>query len=778
MNEVKPDVVGAQEKVTGDALAAQSNAVSGADSMSKAMKDYFDNGQAKKDRMIMATKCAIWLSLLIAVIVAVLLFLPEMMDTAMIVGERMEEEKDNIGLIVLYLFLVVMFVATPFPGRGVFNLLLGYVYHWTALPILFFGHVVGGFIAFTLARLCWPYLASRWKVGQFCCCCCQRANGQPSKTVLFVLASLAAVEEKPFQSVFLLVLSPIPLTVMSYILGAKCDSLKLVTYLTAMALGGIKVIVPVYLGSKVHDLSKLIQAGADRDPVEMVVTSLSCFIGVAIFTFITRRAYINLQQAQEKLKNVASGEDLDRSDTNTIVTLELCKEYARSQAGENLAPGTPSRGIIICSFVCLALGVLCFIFALATLVRLTPIFEKMRLHIGERTMCPQVRVEFPWLILPSANFTFPVTVTNPNPVRIEINLEGSVYEAISGELIGHIVPSSIEVGAREKSLFGSGSPEEVLFAVDSVITNITRTNVPERTDLRPFLGSEPGTSDGSPGSGTDSPCSLPAEGDDDGRTQYLICMRSSCTDSDLAALTGSDFSCSVLVNFLGCDADLSEQRDNLPQGTYLRLLCANSCNNCGRLLQANSSPLPVVETSVIVELRMTGNANVVFFGDIEIKRAVSTIRYIRRTMQVPIQQRIRDQVDALMGTGNVQLRSGNLPVQCTTQADDFSSALCSYDKAALLGSDVRLGGAVTACGYIEMRDDESLERMEDRKWIGLIFIILVACCCMGGSCYCCALQGQIAFMAHSRHQKATQEVGDTLQSSEDQGESMEDETTL
>jgi len=335
----KPEVIGAE---TTAFPGAEEQAVFGLSGNSllvhvpELIDNYVDSGLARRDRIRMVVRVSILFFIFIIIGFIVVTFLPELMKNILKIGIEMEKEKDNPALVVASFLLVMFYAAVPAPGRAAFNLVLGYVYGWAAFLLILIPQTIGAYIAFVVARCAWPYLAKRGGCLRRCCFCCVNRDGKPAKMVLFIVASLAAVDDKPFQTTFLLVLSPVPTTFLAYILGAKCHKLNSINFLAAITLGGCKVIMPVYLAHQAKDMQSIIDGGTAGNRTDMIVQTISLVIAIVVFIVITSRAYFKIQEMQEQLKTRDRSNQQDDSAATTLA-IALCNEYGESAQGQEQA---------------------------------------------------------------------------------------------------------------------------------------------------------------------------------------------------------------------------------------------------------------------------------------------------------------------------------------------------------------------------------------------------------------------------------------------------------
>mmetsp|Transcript_101495 Transcript_101495/g.326184 ORF Transcript_101495/g.326184 Transcript_101495/m.326184 type:complete len:229 (-) Transcript_101495:48-734(-) len=179
----------------------------------------------------------------------------------------------------------------------------------------------------------------------FCTQMLRTRRGRPNKLLLIVLGSRRLIEERPFQIILLLGLSPSPWAITSYVLGTKVHKLSVLKFIVPMTLSGVKLVLPIYAGSRMSMLS------GDIDPTDLIFTLVSIAFGIILFTLLARYALWKLEKELAEKEAVAA----PQPDLEPGVDEEAPPADAATAASAAAAAALPPVADVIVQpkFVCL-----------------------------------------------------------------------------------------------------------------------------------------------------------------------------------------------------------------------------------------------------------------------------------------------------------------------------------------------------------------------------------------------------------------------------------------
>jgi len=226
---------------------------------------------------------------------------PEIMKFVTNIGNKLKMKRFSLESIMISFGVLVLITALPAPGRGPWILLIGFVYHYLGIIIALSAQALGALLAFVGSRFVMHSCQNNVRLDNFkhaSCSWCGCHQGKSNKWWLFIISCVDIVEEQPIRMITLLTLSPVPLTAMSYVLGARCHTLPWWKLLIGVTLGGVKVAIPTSLAANAEDLFSIMQQDVNENPAQLVATIGSSVVAVGISVCVSMAALRKLKQAQ------------------------------------------------------------------------------------------------------------------------------------------------------------------------------------------------------------------------------------------------------------------------------------------------------------------------------------------------------------------------------------------------------------------------------------------------------------------------------------------------
>lgn len=253
----------------------------------------FDPVEIRSRRRMWILMVAVGIVIGIVTIIFVIRVLPKIFDAFDDIGDELKKQRHSLSRIVGCALISSILNVGPVPFKAAWNLVVCFVYGWGGFPLILFGHCIGGLAAFFGARLLWPFVEARFL--KTCCCCMHNRRGRLRRPCRFLLACVEEIETKPMQTVFLLTISPVPVSLIAYTIGAKCKRTTWWEFYIPVTLAGLKLLVPTYVGVSAEDLQSLV-TGSERDPVETAFTVGTSIVLIVVLACISRLALRRLKK--------------------------------------------------------------------------------------------------------------------------------------------------------------------------------------------------------------------------------------------------------------------------------------------------------------------------------------------------------------------------------------------------------------------------------------------------------------------------------------------------
>jgi len=257
-----------------------------------------EDAQTKRSRRLLVLQLAVGLGAILGLLVIFYVFLPDIMEVMRKYGGMLQENKRSPLNVSVCLIVCMSFSVVLMPGRIAWSIVVGFIYSWPGYCFLLVAHGFGGLLAFLLARLIRQSLEGDGERAPACARgCCPKCRGKQSELELMLIAGISTIEDWPFRMVFLLGLSPLPVPLVAYTLGAKAGALPWWKFFLAFTLSGGKLLTPIYLGMKADNIAEL-AAGKPQDPVDAATTVVSILAAIGTSCLIARLAVWKFKKIQ------------------------------------------------------------------------------------------------------------------------------------------------------------------------------------------------------------------------------------------------------------------------------------------------------------------------------------------------------------------------------------------------------------------------------------------------------------------------------------------------